>query len=260
MPKYGFLVVEGPHDVEFAYRLLSPFGLQRVRTVSDLDPLFRQLIPREYPPGGDLQIRMSTPLFLRSVTHVLALHSARGDSRLVETLQENLSILDPAPLTGVGILLDADLDKTTSAAARYSAIRAKMLAIGMPLPAAAGAVSGANPKRGCFVLPDNVAQGTLEDILLECAQLVYPILLGSATAHLAAAMKDATLTKDDLDQVLNKPSGKNKAIAASISSILRPGKAIQASVQDNRWLRGPTLALPRVKAVQTFLTDLFELP
>ncbi|HVC94499.1 MAG TPA: hypothetical protein VND64_12450 [Pirellulales bacterium] len=23
MPKYGYLVVEGPHDVEFSYRLLS---------------------------------------------------------------------------------------------------------------------------------------------------------------------------------------------------------------------------------------------
>ena len=31
MRKYGYLIVEGPHDVEFVYRLLSPFGLERVQ-------------------------------------------------------------------------------------------------------------------------------------------------------------------------------------------------------------------------------------
>ena len=46
MPKYGYLVVEGPHDVEFVYRLLSPFGMSRVRLEKDLDPFFSPLIPR----------------------------------------------------------------------------------------------------------------------------------------------------------------------------------------------------------------------
>ncbi len=40
MPKYGYLVVEGPHDIEFVYRLLRPFGLNRIRFEADLDPFF----------------------------------------------------------------------------------------------------------------------------------------------------------------------------------------------------------------------------
>jgi hypothetical protein len=259
MPKYGFVVVEGPHDVEFVYRLLSPFGLKRVRMEADLDSFLRPLIPREYPPGGDLQRRMGTPLFLQSATHALAVHSATGDSRLVETVQENLIVLDPARLTGVGILLDADRDKTVSAAARYGVIREKMHAISLPLTGAAGVVTGGAPRRGTFVLPDNAAEGTLEDILLECAQTAYPTLLGSAVAHADAALNDATLEEGDLEQI-RKPAGRNKAVVGSIASILRPGKATQVSVQDNRWLRGPALLLPRVKAVQDFLAALFELP
>jgi hypothetical protein len=258
MPKYGFLVVEGPHDVEFVYRLLSPFGLKRVRLVANLDSFLEPLIPRKYPPDGDLQKRMPTPLFLQSSTHALAVHSATGDSRLVDTVQENLAVLDSTRFTGVGILLDADKDSTVSSIARYAAIQEKMQAIGLPLIGAAGTVTDGGPKRGCFVLPDNVAEGTLEDVLLECAQTAYPTILVSAQAHVDAAMKDPTLHKEDLEHV-RKPSGRNKAVVGSIASILRPGKAIQASIQDNRWLRGPTLLLPRVKAVQDFLASLFEL-
>ena len=81
MPKYGFLVVEGPHDVELAYRLLAPCGLKRIRSESEVDNFFRPLIPREYPPEGDLQKRMGTPLFLASASHAVAIFSARGDSR-----------------------------------------------------------------------------------------------------------------------------------------------------------------------------------
>jgi len=225
----------------------------------DLDTFLRPLIPREYPPGGDLQKRMSTPLFLQSTTHAVAIHSATGDTRLVQTVQENLGLLNAAQLTGVGILLDADRDKTVSAAARYTVIQEKMQAISLPLTGAAGAVTDSGPKRGCFVLPDNSSEGTLEDILLGCAQVVYPTLLQSAAIHVGAAMKDTTLTNEDQEHI-RKPSGRSKAVFGSVASILRPGKAMQVSIQDNRWLRGPTLSLPHVKAVQDFLVALFELP
>jgi hypothetical protein len=83
MPKYGFLVVEGPHDVEFVYRLLSPRGMRRVQMEADLDPFLRPLIPKDYLPGGDLQKRMPTPLFLQSGSHAVAIHSAEGDTRVL---------------------------------------------------------------------------------------------------------------------------------------------------------------------------------
>ena len=38
MPKYGYVVVEGPHDVELVYRLLSSHGLARIQQLAALDP------------------------------------------------------------------------------------------------------------------------------------------------------------------------------------------------------------------------------
>jgi hypothetical protein len=65
------------------------------------------------------------------------------------------------------------------------------------------------------------------------------------------------LVGEDLEELL-KPAGRHKAIVGSIASILRPGKAIQVSLQDNRWLRDAALDLPRLSAVKSFLASLFE--
>ncbi|MBK1643243.1 hypothetical protein CKO25_00950 [Thiocapsa imhoffii] len=257
MRKYGYLVVEGPHDVEFVYRLLSPFGLKRVRFESDLDDTLRPLIPREYPPGGDLQKRMPVPLFLISDSHAIAVHSAIGDTRLVETIEENLALLDRSTVTSIGLILDSD--KQTAASERYARIRDRMGKIGLLLDEKPGALTLGAPRLGAFVLPDNAAAGTLEDLLLESAALVYPCLLDTARHHVDAEGKASCCLPEDLED-LAKPAGRNKAIIGAMASILRPGKAVQVSIQDNRWLRDQALSVPRIKAVQDFLRNLFDLP
>jgi hypothetical protein len=256
MPKYGVLVVEGPHDVELVYRLLSPFGMKRVRLDTDLDPFLEPLIPRRYPPAGDLRKRSPMPLFLQSQSHAVAIPFAGGDAELVPTVERAAASIDFNGLTGVGIILDADSDK--SPADRYAGIRDGLRAKNFPFPDDAGSFSTTTPRFGAFVLPDNQAQGTLEDILLECGSLVYPSLLVTATTHVDAASQDQSLINEDLKE-LRKSAGRNKAIIGSIASILRPGRAVQVSIQDNRWLQDAALAIPRVKAVQDFLVNLFEL-
>ncbi len=256
MPKYGYLVVEGPHDVEFVYRLLSPFKLKRIQFQRDLDPFFNELVPTKFPHKDDIQKRVPVPLFLQSTTHAIAIQSAGGDSRIVETIEESSGILPDQSLTSIGMLLDSD--ETRSPADRYKAIRDRLRSLAFVFPDDPGVVASGLPRLGGFVLPDNVAQGTLEHVLLECARGVYPDLLHRATAHVDGAISDPSLDGDDKKE-LGKPAGRNKAIVASMGAVLRPGRAIQASIQDNRWLRGAMLDLPPVKAVQTFLVELFEI-
>lgn len=256
MRKYGYLVVEGPHDVEFAYRILSPHGIRRVQYMRDLDPFFRPLIPRDFPPNDDLQMRVPVPLFLQSDTHTIAVHSAVGDSKLVSSVEVTCAVIDQGALTGIGLLLDSD--KAIPALARYTEIRKQMKERGFTLDDRPAVILNGPPKLGAFVLPDNVAQGTLEDLLLDSACAVYPGLLESATGYVSSAM-NIGLTADDLTEI-NKPAGKNKAIVGAMASILRPGKAVQVSIQDNRWLKGAALLCPRIKEAQDFLGALFDLP
>jgi len=51
-------------------------------------------------------------------------------------------------------------------------------------------------------------------------------------------------------------SKKKKAWVSAMGAILVPAAAIQNSIRKNRWLEGPALDLPRIKAVQKFLDDL----
>lgn len=259
MPKYGYLVVEGPHDIELVYRLLSPFGFERVRLESDLDPFWISLIPRSFPHGGDLQKRVPVPLFLQNqnLTHSLAIQSAIGDSRLVPSVQETMTILDRTEFTGVGVMLDAD--SNIDPVDRFEEIRNELRDMGYAFPDRAGEVKYETPRLGGFVLPDNQNRGTLEDILIDCASHGYSNLLVSANAHVNAALNDGSLTRDDLRD-LRKPAGVKKAIVSSIASVLRPGKAVQVSLQDNGWLRGSALSNPRLRLIQSFLCELFDLP
>lgn len=235
MPKYGYQVVEGPQDVELVYGLLRPHGLKRVRFLADLDPYFGRLVPRSFPPDDDLQKRVPVSLFLQSATHSVAVHSAIGDTRLILTIEENAVLVDTAKLTAIGVVLDSD--SSVAPGDRYAPIRDGLRAKGYGFPDRAGDVSAGPPRLGAFVLPDNTSAGTLEDVLLDCAQHVYAGLLASATTHVDSVSGDPSLLPEDL-QELAKSAGRNKAIVVSMASILRPGRAVQNSIQDNRWLRG----------------------
>ncbi|MFZ2724703.1 MAG: DUF3226 domain-containing protein [Methylococcaceae bacterium] len=257
MRKYSYLVVEGAHDVEFVYRLLSPFNMARVKNESELDSFFKPLIPRQYPPQGDLQKRMPIPLFLQNETHAIAIHSAVGDSQLVNVLVDNADILNLDTIIGVGILLDSDSE--VSAEKRYDNIKMELLTKSkqqFQLPNKAGDVLG-KPKLGAFVLPDNHTVGTLENLLLESAELVYPELLNFAKNYVNAA-KTITFNKND-SKDFEKPAGQNKAIIGAMTNIMRPSKSVQVSIQDNNWLKGDALSIDRIKAVQQFLKTLFDL-
>ncbi|MDX1970229.1 MAG: DUF3226 domain-containing protein [Planctomycetaceae bacterium] len=256
MPKYGYLVVEGPHDTEFVTRLLRPFGLRTVQRKTELDAFFLDLIPTSYPPDDDLLKRVPVPRFLKGPTHTVAVYASGGDSRVVPSIEEGLLILEKDDLAGVGFMLDADSE--ISPAVRYSMARNQLRERGLHFPEDPGVVQGVSPRYGGFVLPDNQSSGTLEDILLECAAQSYSDLLSFATCYVDAAMQDRSLDAVDLQDV-RKPAGKNKAVVGSIAGILRPGKAVQVSLHDNRWLAEQALKLPRVQAVQDFLKSLFDI-
>jgi hypothetical protein len=58
-----------------------------------------------------------------------------------------------------------------------------------------------------------------------------------------------------------KPAGRKKAIVGAVANVLRPGKSVQVSLQDNRWLRDPrALALPQVARFQAFVDAIVGIP
>ncbi|MCP4671558.1 MAG: hypothetical protein GY857_09650 [Desulfobacula sp.] len=70
---------------------------------------------------------------------------------------------------------------------------------------------------------------------------------------------DADALKSKDRKYFKKPSGKNKATIGCIGNILRPGKAIQVSIQDNDWISNETLAFEEIRHLDIFLTDLLNI-
>ncbi len=260
---YSYLVAEGPHDVEFIGALLKPHGLRRIQSLKALDPTWVPLVPRNFPPDNDdLLRRVPVPTFFASATHAVAIHSAIGDSQLVRTLTQTLGAFPDlaARLASAAIFLDADNDKRTSLAQRFATVRAGMQNLGLVVPDIPGQIHAGKPNCGIFIFPDNSSLGTLEDLLLDAAQHVYPALHASSVRHVRSSTEDRSWAHGSDLKEIDKPAGANKATVAAMASILKPGKAIQTSIQDNRWLAPEVLALPRIHSFAQFLAGLLELP
>ena len=258
MVRYCYIVVEGPQDVEFLIGLLKFYGLKRVRFLSSLDKFWETLIPKNYPLDDDLTKRVPVPYFVQNEQLSIALHSAIGDTRIAQTIEESLNLIQPSQLFSVGIFADADYRETPQE--RFNKLITKLSDIDLPNllpPSQIGQVNNHSPRCGIFIAPNNRDQGTLENILLECAKINYSDLLNLSQTYIESIDRNQ-LTKNDLED-FKKPAGEKKAIISSISSILRPGKALQVSLQDNRWLDEKILELESIKLIKNFLEQIIGL-
>jgi hypothetical protein len=258
MRRYGYLVVEGPHDVEFVARLLKVYHFDRVRLQRDLEPFWTRLVPEKFPPDGDLLKRVPVPTFFQNPTHSIAIHAATGISNLVSRLELSYAALDHELIASYGLILDADnTDETPQQRFEDLIAKLRQTNIGLPYPARPGEVTATQPAVGVYILPDNHNSGTLEDILLAGAEVNYSQMVVAAKQYLQA-IDYKRLAGEDLRE-FHRPAGRKKAHVSSIAGIFKPGRAIQTSIQDNRWLDGDAMQLPIVREVDKFLANLLAL-
>lgn len=263
--RYGYLVVEGPHDVEVVGRLLKPLGLSLLRHLDQLDGYLLPLVPRSFPAADkDLLKRVEVPSFFGNAQQVIAVRSAGGDgvSKLATALKAPLTLDRWAQsFAAIGLLLDADAQPAEQ---RLRQLLAALVHELSPLwePSAFGAaVARSTPRWGTYVLPNNRDPGTMEDLILEAAQVHYSTLQGVAAGYVRAVCEPEVMTslKASETKELRAPAGVKKATLSTMASALKPGKAIQMALQDHRFLEAEALQQPQAAALQRFLIDLFEL-
>lgn len=262
-----FLLVEGPHDAEFMARLLQLRGFQQRKRLNEVEPRFHKMFPRHYPQDDSTPLtdRHPVPLFYQSEGRWLVI-VVGGGSKSAATLA---AALRSARLAGfgpdaVGVILDQDLDATpVQARDRFAAdfAKEKDLPVALELNLTPGTVVAGAPRLGLYVLPDNQNAGTLEDLLLECAEQSYPALKIQAKGYRDEALSNAELNTADrevygLSGSKKEGSMLKKAWVSAMGAILVPAAAIQNSIRLNRWLEGTALDLGRIRALQRFLDDL----
>lgn len=258
MSAHVYLLTEGVHDVAFLGKLLEKsLGFERVFKESDLDRVWDRILPKKWPHDGSLRPSVPAPSFYRhlaSGTSVAAVN-AQGISELAKRLERHRSALalDGVTLDAVGVVLDADSQEPPKQ--RFTRMADALTGSGFPRPLAVEVVVG-TPRTGVFILPGGGVPGTLEDLLLECAAVVYPVLRFHSEQFVDGLDRTAPdFTVDDLKE-FGTPAGRHKAVIAAMGAILKPGRPIQATIEDHRWIALSTLKLPRITALLKFLSDL----
>lgn len=260
-----YIVVEGPHDTAVVGKLLRqfPFHLEPVSVFKDVEPFWNDLVPRTYPPKNPRTNeeefkRVRVPEFFQKAGQSVAVQWAEGYDQVPVVLADSLDLLPSIP-DGLGVLVDAD---GCSAERSFSGVVTRINALhpGLPWGRAPGMVESGPPRVGVFVLPDNASTGTLEDLLLDCAHRVYPDLQPLAGQYIQSVRASPAAIPPAEQVEFGKPSGANKALISAMGSVLKPGKAVQNTIRDNRWLEGEALNLPRVSALRAFLRDLLNEP
>ena len=155
-------------------------------------------------------------------------------------------------LIGVGLIPDADTNPAASLASAQDALRSA----GLTPPAGNEQLVAGTPNSGIFVLPGGDAPGGLEDLLIDCAGIIYAELLASARAFVDSVDVDSqTYAPEDMRE-MKTPQGPVKAVVGAMSSVLKPGATIQVSILRDRWVSETTITAPRVAALMHFLQSL----
>ncbi len=262
---HSYLLVEGQQDVLFVGRLLEELGLRSVRVPSEIPGKWQPFVDgflrqrdqalRDAGREGIPLWQMFKPACLLSDTHVVVVEKVGGNRRQFgRTLRATNELIDGglAALTAVGIVPDADAAPAASLRSAQDALHAA----GLAAPPNDQEVVLGPPNTGIFVLPGNGDPGGLEEVLLDCANTVYPKLAGRAHEYVDSIDIGGPEYNESDMQEMRTPRGPVKARIGAISSVLKPGSTIQASILRDRWICETTMAIPRIDSLARFLRNL----
>ena len=247
MPRYAILGVEGPHDQAFVAKVLMGLGFKEFSgKANELDPFWNQLKP-SYPKNGMLYARMDMPSILATGDLSVAIYAAGGSSLkeiFPATFINNPPYRDA--VAAFGIVADADKTDSVKVAADYAAVYRQHFPA---FPDQPGVVELSNVRTGIYVLPDNTHRGVLETLVIPCGDVVYP-------AHMTAA-RGYLKTIDPAEKKHWKPFDEEKALVATVASVLQPGATNTVTIKFDKWLSAPASAL--IQPFVNFLKQLLSL-
>ncbi|MBD1811138.1 DUF3226 domain-containing protein [Microcoleus vaginatus DQ-U2] len=254
--KYAIIGVEGPHDQAFTGKVLKLLGFKDFREElkglkSDLDPFWRKFIP-VYPKKGNLYKRLDMPSILFNDTISVAIYAGEG-SNLVTNLNDILSANPEyqTNLAAFGIVADCDKSNPAQVVVKYSNCFREYFP---NFPTQAGVVDHINiPRTGIYVLPDNASQGVLDTLLCRCGEIAYPAYMEKASSYLNE------FSESDRKSLKWKNFDPEKALVATVVSVLKPGKTNTTSIADNNWVSEQTKQqVPALANFIKFLSQLLE--
>jgi hypothetical protein len=266
MSSFIYVVTEGVHDVAFLGRLLVvAHAAARIEKLEDLDETKRAWLAKFTWPSArsahhDIaRLSVPAPVFYRLPSRsVVAFRNAQGITEIEKTLTVDLEVFarNRSAPDVIAVVLDSDDELPDVRFAKLKQMLGRLSLVG---PSTNGSVTQAIPKVGAFAFPEPGVRGTLEDLILALGDAAYPELAAAGRAHATQWRTQADSEPTNADwKELRKPAGAKKATIGAMTAVLKPGKSLQPSLEDNRWVDANTLTLAALRPCLAFLNDLLQ--
>lgn len=276
--RYAIIGVEGPHDQAFVGKVLKLLGFKDFREEWDkldkltrldmskeleskFDKFWHKFIPK-YPKQGSLYKRLNMPSILFTESLSVAIYEGEG-SNLVTNLDDILSANSEyqTDLAAFGIVADCDKSTPDRIVEPYAN---KFRSYFPNFPQSPGVEDTNSPRTGIYVLPDNVSQGVLDTLLCSCGDIAYPAYMKRANSYLDSYLDEFSdldeFSKKERKSLKWKNFDREKALVATVVSVLKPGKTNTTSIADNNWVSEQTQQqVPALENFIKFLNQLLEL-
>ncbi|OBQ36909.1 MAG: hypothetical protein AN485_10455 [Anabaena sp. MDT14b] len=256
--KYVLIGVEGPHDQAFVSRILCKLlGFSKFDgKMSELDNFWRKFIPN-YPKGGNLYDRLDMPQILYNDNFSIAIYVG-GGSDLIKNLKAKLSDIDISTFFAFAIVADADNNTPNEVAKKYHKDFKEYFPHFPTEVTQSGNVTEGSPeletKAGIYILPDNSQPGVLDTLICGCGDLVYPEYMQRAKEYI-----DRFSEEERKKKLKWKPFDQQKAIIATVASVLQPGMTNTVTIKCDDWISIETAEIPAIKNFTEFLRNLLKL-
>jgi hypothetical protein len=258
--KYVLIGVEGPHDQAFVSRILCKLlGFSEFKgDNSKLDHFWRNFIPN-YPKGGNLYNRLDMPQILYNDNFSIAIYVGNG-SQLISNLRDKLSnIGDISTFFAFAIVADTDKNTPDKVVKEYHEGFKEYFSHFPTEVTESGNVTEGSPeletKAGIYILPDNSQPGVLDTLICDCGELVYPEYMQRAKEYI-----DKFSEEERKEKPLEwGPFDKQKAIIATVASVLQPGATNTVTIRYDDWISLETAEISAIKNFTEFLKNLLKL-
>lgn len=255
--RYALIGVEGNHDQAFLEKILCKLlGFSKLEDQQiNEDSFWRKFIPKYPPRPLKLYIRLDMPTILYKDDLSVAIYAGEG-SKLIQNLSDKLSNISDysSSLSAFGIVADADKNTPQQVATMYHNGLKEYFPNFPNQLNKVGIVTESQPKLGIYILPDNSNQGVLDTLLCTCGEVVYPEYMQRAKDYINK------FSEIEVKKLGWKPFDREKAIIATVVSVLIPGAGNTPSISRNHWVSTETEnQIPELRNLSNFLVRLLDL-
>lgn len=226
--------VEGVHDANCIYRILVLNNFKEVRSIDKLPLIWKNKIPRTYPFVKDrLDRGISIPSYFTNNEVFVLVICANGESNIIKNIDlyvSNMSKVELKSIRSICMIFDADqkLAKDSFDEKFKYKHHNDMIINKEDFIRGSCSIKDEYIKLYYYFFPDNESKGTLEDLLLKGAEIVYPDLLNYVDNYIEKI--------DDKYKFNWSISSENKVKVGCIANVFQPGSANQSSIKQDKWI------------------------